>query len=817
MIRRVSQLLDYESPISISTARHPFFRETDMAKEIVGRWTDVVSPEFNAVMVHASLLPDRTVLYWGRRQNPQAKPPQSLDEHFTQAFVWTPPTWVAPPWNASTQKFDDKKSDPISGQSVATPNQPTPLNWNGNPKEKVSLFCSGHCFLPDGKLLVVGGHIKDGFGVNQACTYDYNTKLWSPQIDPPMRSGRWYPSVLPLPDGRALVISGSEQFYSPFNIPQIFSPNGPKPWTDVIEPVKPATVAANKSTIQILYLFPRVHLDPTGRVFMAGPATDSWFLELKDKDGNDVFTDTVDAKGKPMKALGAWKSADTFRKGLIRDYAPSVMYDSGRVMYIGGGIDNPSTDQDGNVQDIKPTQMVEYIDFTKDGKWKSDPLTNMQIPRRQFNATVLPDGSVLVTGGSTGGGFNDLSNTVKVAELFDPSAPKPAWVKMAAESFNRCYHGIALLLPDGRVLSAGSGEYGGADPTADIPPKDPPNPPQNLTNGQLFEPPYLFKGPRPTISNVSKVEYNGTIEITVGAKDLIAKVSLVRLGSVTHCRNMNQSLMFLKPVTLTGPKIKVLAPASPNLAPPGHYMLFVLSQQGVPSEASIVVLPLGPVTSKQSKPLSREAAPAQHVLVSEQVQPSLFDHDKRIIAEQARPHVVVGMTPICPYGLGPCWAGAYEGLHEVNDIDVVRPVPHHDDCLAFVYLKDDIIPDIDVWRNDFKKVAHATYDMRGIEMTLSGAVTKTQDDQIKLAGTSTRPDVVLAPFQPHSQLKWDMKAEGPRPITDEEAGAYKRLTTTLADHTAGVTMQVTGTLQKHDANEFSLDVREFEIQKNAVS
>ena len=52
----------------------------------------------------------------------------------------------------------------------------------------------------------------------------------------------------------------------------------------------------------------------------------------------------------------------------------------------------------------------------------------MKFPRRQHNATVLPDGTVLVTGGTRGGGgpnngFNDLrpGQPVHVAELWNPA------------------------------------------------------------------------------------------------------------------------------------------------------------------------------------------------------------------------------------------------------------------------------------------------------------------------------------------------------------------------------------------------------------
>ncbi len=284
------------------------------------------------------------------------------------------------------------------------------------------------------------------------------------------------------------------------------------------------------------------------------------------------------------------------------------MYDSGKILYIGGG-----------TGDGGPTTQAEYIDLNaKPLEWK---MTNMKTQRRQFNATVLPDGTVLVTGGTRAAGFDNLEdgNPVHEAELWNPV--NDTWTRMALEKSNRCYHSVALLLPDGRVLSAGGGEYNGVDP---------PNHPQgNITDGQLFEPPYLFKVPRPIIESAPKeIHYGKPFPVTVGTSDSIKRVSLVRLGSVTHCRNMNQSLMFLEPLTPASPTMMVPAPADESRAPPGYYMLFVLSSEDVPSVASIVRV--APAPAGTSKPSMRVANIAQHTAVAKQVQPTLLDHNERI-------------------------------------------------------------------------------------------------------------------------------------------------------------------------------------------
>ena len=204
---------------------------------------------------------------------------------------------------------------------------------------------------------------------------------------------------------------------------------------------------------------------------------------------------------------------------------------------------------------------------------------------------------------------------------------------------------------------------------------------------------------------------------------------------------------------------------------------------------------------------------AKHIAVEQHVELNVKALDEKIISEQERPPVVVGLTASCPYGLGPCWGGAFEALKHISDIEVVRPLPNHHDSLAFVYTKQDILPDIDLWRSEFQKINASTHIMRGIEMTLLGAVSEKElgtGKQLTLVGTSTRPELVLEPFQATSKIEWDLVTTAPKPSSDAEAGAYARLSSVVAKH-PGVRMQVTGRLQKHGADKYSLEVREFEV------
>jgi hypothetical protein len=371
---------------------------------------------------------------------------------------------------------------------------------------------------------------------------------------------------------------------------------------------------------------------------------------------------------------------------------------------------------------------------------------------------------------------------------------------MAAEDVDRCYHSVALLLPDGRVLSAGGGEYAPGNPAL----PNQPNPPgDSHSDAQVLTPPYLLKGPRPVIASAPiEMAYGKSFDITVGANDDIAKVSWIRLGSVTHSCNQNQLLTFLT-FTQTATKLTIQAPANANVAPPGHYMLFVLNKEGVPSIAHVAHI------STQAPALAVHDAAFAMFRPTKAQTVDLVAMDKQIAGAHPEPPVVVGISPSCPYGIGACWGGAFDALQQLTGIAEVRPLPDTADSTAFVYLKDDVLPEIDAWRDQFADVANGSYVMRGIEMTVAGEVTD-HFGLLTLAGNKTRPDLVLAPLQGPDKIQWDFTTRSNQPVTAEEAGAYTRLSAKLEAQSSGTQVQVTGPL-KRDGSEFFLEVREFKV------
>ena len=198
----------------------------------------------------------------------------------------------------------------------------------------------------------------------------------------------------------------------------------------------------------------------------------------------------------------------------------------------------------------------------------------MAYPRSYLNLTPLPDGTVLATGGGTTTNGGDVSDGVLPAEDWDPATGQ--WTTWASMAEPRLYHSIAMLMPDGTVLVAGTGDLPGVP---------------NEFNAQIFSPPYLFNGPRPTItSSPSVVQYGSNFQVSTPDAASITSVSLIRTAAVTHSFDESTRRVSL-PFTASNGVLNVQAPANGADAPPGNYMLFIVNSNGVPSVASWVHLP----------------------------------------------------------------------------------------------------------------------------------------------------------------------------------------------------------------------------------
>jgi hypothetical protein len=137
----------------------------------------------------------------------------------------------------------------------------------------------------------------------------------------------------------------------------------------------------------------------------------------------------------------------------------------------------------------------------------------------------------------------------------------------------RMYHSTAVLLPDGRVLVAGGGRLA---------------PAIDYSNAEIYSPPYLFRGARPTISAApAVVAYGSTFSVQTPDAGKIASVALIRLATNTHAFDSDQRYVNLT-YTRSSDGLLVTSPANATYAPPGFYHLFILDNNGVPSVSTMI-------------------------------------------------------------------------------------------------------------------------------------------------------------------------------------------------------------------------------------
>ncbi len=291
--------------------------------------------------------------------------------------------------------------------------------------------------------------------------------------------------------------------------------------------------------------YPRLFVAPNGLVFLAAQRRDSFYLD-------------------PAGA-GSWTPVATTNYG-EREYGSAAMYRPGKVLIVGGS-DQPSG---------APTSTAEVIDLGEAvPAWRYTG--SMAQARRQLNATLLPDGRVLATGGTNSPGFSNPAGGVHAAEVWDPDSGN--WTTWAGNQVTRVYHSTTLLLPDARILHAGSGD--GSDGGVSLP---------RELNAEIFSPPYLFRGARPAITSApGAVGYGAQFFVATPDAGQVVRATLVRPASVTHSFDQNQRFVELAPVKVAG-GLKLTAPANGNLAPPGNYMLFIVNSAGVPSVSRMVRL-----------------------------------------------------------------------------------------------------------------------------------------------------------------------------------------------------------------------------------
>ena len=487
------------------------------------------------------------------------------------------------------------------------------------PIQASKIFCSGHCFLPDGRLLVAGGelnnpypdayeHIAPDRGLRYSFIFDPApvvdpgppdpaTDFWKVTGDSEdpfiMQEGRWYPTLTLLSNGVVLCMGGLTDSvvpnpYDPGSYtvlhnrtPEVYVPSGENQgWF-------PNNAEDAKLPVDIFYSYPDAYVIPVGD--LAGKVFYASTQLVPDNSDPPVYEDGYSQIFDPFAASAPYWEAITNRRTTPSEGSAGVLLpirigstEKARVLITGGKW----------VNYLNRIDLINLDPETGSPVWNSNAVT-MVTARADHNAILLPDRTLLIIGG-----INSV-DSVLTSELLDTDTLE--WIDPEVQEIPempvpRRYHSTAILLPDARILLGGGRVEKGGDV-------------ENDTERRLsiLKPAYLTDGDQPVITDFpEEITYEESFNITVDGSYSLDSIALMKPGAVTHGNNMDQRYVELSFEQVIGPgpetEYNVTAPENSFIAPPGYYMLFVLKdksesfsgQSKIPSHAKFIKLNLQP-------------------------------------------------------------------------------------------------------------------------------------------------------------------------------------------------------------------------------
>ncbi|KAK5841497.1 hypothetical protein PVK06_003818 [Gossypium arboreum] len=427
-------------------------------------------------------------------------------------------------------------------------------------------WCSSGQFLPDGTLLQTGGDL-DGFKKIrkfEPCEPDRFCD-WVELKDVELINGRWYATNQILPDGTVIIVGGRGT-----NTVEYYPPR--KTQNGAVELKFLAEVEDN----QMDNLYPYVHLLPNSHLFIFANNK----AVMYDHEDNKVIHEYPELLGGPRNYPSAGSSVMLALDG---DFKTAVIVICGGAEYgafIERSTDTPAHGSCGRIIATDPNPVWEMED--------------MPFGRVMGDMVMLPTGDVLIINGAQSGtqGFEMASNPCLNPVLYRPDQPiSLRFMTLNPGTVPRMYHSTANLLPDGRVLLAGSNPHYLYNFAAEFPTE---------LRLEAFSPEYLSldrANIRPVIEGIPEtVRYGEAFDVFVTVPLPVVGVVEVNFGNApfaTHSFSQGQRLVKLT-VTPSVPvdgryRIKCTAPSNGAVAPPGYYMAFAVNQ-GVPSVARWVHL-----------------------------------------------------------------------------------------------------------------------------------------------------------------------------------------------------------------------------------
>ncbi|SHL22354.1 Kelch motif-containing protein [Pseudonocardia thermophila] len=363
-----------------------------------------------------------------------------------------------------------------------------------------------------------------------------------------MQYKRWYPSLVGLPDGQILSVSGLDgvgQILTGQN--EVYDPET-KTWTERKDleqyfPTYPALFQTAKKDV-LFYSGANAGYGP------ADQGREPGFWDLK----KNTFTPVSGLRDPDLL-----ETAGSAFAGPVQDQ---------KVIVVGGG---------GIGESPRSTARIDVIDL-KEPKPRYTPGPELPAPTRYPNVVQLPDDTVLISNGSRDYRAKGASWNY-TASIYHPDTN--TLTPAADPSVGRDYHAEGILLPTGQVMTLGG--------QALFRDKDNTKPAQFEKRLEIFTPAYLFRGERPTIADApSTVGLGETMTVATPDADRIAKARLIKPGASTHVTDLEQRSVALDIEKNSDGTLELTVPKEDTIALPGFYMLFLVDDQGVPSVAKWV-------------------------------------------------------------------------------------------------------------------------------------------------------------------------------------------------------------------------------------
>ena len=537
--------------------------------EIVGQWSAPF--DWNVTAIHSVLLPDETVMTFGSvgiekkesdkdiRSNKKIKVTDGRELERDGGLH----QWKDHDVNSGIDfdVWDPRKG--IDDNSHILFKQPVVMD----------AFCSVVRVLDRNRVFILGGNknIDTNLPDTQNATMIYDIKNQKFELSKNLNFKRWYGSVVITGDEKMVMFGGKDIVTGIpgklSTIPEMIDLKNIDQGWQILEQSESNDLFGDKNADE--WSYPRSFLASDGNI-VGISYNKTWVMDVKNnyrvsktgeiplvKSGiskilehsNPNFDDDKKENLKLLTVGSAVGSTNSV-----------VMIDKDKVLVFGGK-------QVG--EEYSPSNKVFLIDFTNSFKPKITELKSMNYARSDGNATIMPDGNIFINGGHS---YSDLEFSVFTPEIYNPNTKTTK--EMDKAYFRRNYHASSLLLPDGRILTAGG----------------------DVWNAEIFYPPYLFAKDinnktilekRPEITKIDKeIKRDDVVNIEINGD--VSKVTLISTGSTTHAQASESKFREVDFTKVSNNKIQIKLDKNPNNLQNGTYLLFVLNSKGVPSEGKIV-------------------------------------------------------------------------------------------------------------------------------------------------------------------------------------------------------------------------------------